>query len=1448
VPAGAQVAAAVVAVEAQSTISFDRMYDLYWTHSPTDMIWVIISRREKKKKAKSRMPVILRNLAPDSTFDPRDAWAKEKARQVEEKEEQQATATAEAAAAAAAAKEEKGGKKNKGGKKGGGGGGQTGKLTKEDMIAVNIEKQRAKEVASDWEKLDNAAKSAKKGAVADVLSVKTVTKAGALRKLLMILEGSLKGEDTPAAFDVLWAIEANATFLAAEAEISVGKEGAGGGGAAAGDAAADVGFGKDEKKEYKKLKEKKEAGDLSKDQKARYKELKEKKKLCEEKEEEAAAKAKKDAKKDGGGGSGGGGSGGKAAPLSLEAILVRDFRKEVKAARELRKKTGLVEFQLTKMHDRLPPLSQFNRSFRLDEWQCRVLSLVDQDKSAVVCAPTSSGKTVISTYVAVKIAEEAKQSTQSGEGGVLFVVPSEPLVWQVAAMFDVMLPGQVALCTDLMAYRPESAFGQSNIVVGTPTALESALSKVRGLVGAERKKRGQDYAQMAGGFGFRYAVFDECHALDGDEGGALQRLMRLIECPFLALSATIGNGPSLRAFWTSVRQGHKDCIPALVNANAAVSSEGQGEGSALAQVRNPNVHLEVHEGRFINLQRLVLQPSKYGRQLAKTQAVAAVAAAAAAAAGGGEGGEKEEEEALFVKAEEMGRTVDLAPLHPCAAIDARTLKDKSFRELSIAFTPRDSFALWASLHKHVRDKASIAALDPSTFFAQFGDVTHHQITLGQAKEYEAALKTKLESMAKLEQPEDAEKGEVALVLSEFKVDEASSFTAASGGAALEAKDQLFSFALKCRDEQLFPCLCFQLDSFRCLEMYKELLGALEARQRLEFPNYYKELEEKAEAEERKASEAAKAAASSAKGKKSKDDDGDAEGPSGGAPAVGDEVVRTFIDTAAPHPSYVLSPPSKRISTIEFDDILAEMKKDKEPLPANHPLARGLRRGVGIYIDDVGMSVYRRVVQRLAQQGKLAIVFSDHSLAYGVNMPFRTCAFCGDMKGMLTPLMAQQMSGRTGRRGLDTQGNIVYLGMPWADIQGLILGQIPDIEGRDQRYPTMALQHVLSSHVDKRASQNAAKPTFHTFQLLEDTKGEEAGGGAAAAEEEEEKEGVAKGVDPTEAEAAALAKASATKAAAVDYYEMSSRLLQELGMVDEDMAPLVPETGLTTCWEMRADIAESLSTLHALPLLMQEFVVGKPKDYAEKVNVQVDFYARLLHFIDRQSPYTEADLGILGASGEATVEFAKTSFVARYAERQKAWDVWEAHCLKSQERLQNLPEDLKQDMEASGAMALCRLKIPIGQPIDATVFQCLSSNRLPLELPSNTKHDLKRRLFKVGTVVMKMHNCLMQPGEYQGLEPLLRKSFARLKYVLTDAIKNETSLQDQSGTKLTAAQELEAQQLAALVLATAAGGGGEEGGAASAAEVAIAAAAAAAEEDALLLQGDGETVIVEDGEE
>lgn len=107
----------------------------------------------------------------------------------------------------------------------------------------------------------------------------------------------------------------------------------------------------------------------------------------------------------------------------------------------------------------------------------------------------------------------------------------------------------------------------------------------------------------------------------------------------------------------------------------------------------------------------------------------------------------------------------------------------------------------------------------------------------------------------------------------------------------------------------------------------------------------------------------------------------------------------------------------------FPDIYKCKYSGKNQEILEHALMRGLRRGIGLYINEVSSPAYRKEVQRLASKGKLAVVVSDDSLAFGVNMPFRTCIFAGEMNGELTPLMAQQMSGRAGRRGLDTQGNL-----------------------------------------------------------------------------------------------------------------------------------------------------------------------------------------------------------------------------------------------------------------------------------------------------------------------------------------------------------------------------------------------------------------------------------------
>lgn len=141
---------------------------------------------------------------------------------------------------------------------------------------------------------------------------------------------------------------------------------------------------------------------------------------------------------------------------------------------------------------------------------------------------------------------------------------------------------------------------------------------------------------------------------------------------------------------------------------------------------------------------------------------------------------------------------------------------------------------------------------------------------------------------------------------------------------------------------------------------------------------------------------------------------------------------------------------------------------------------GLRRGIGLFIDEVSFPSYRRAVQRLASTGKLAVVISDDSLAFGVNMPFRTCVFCGEMFGMLDELMAAQMSGRAGRRGLDTQGNLVYAGMRVSRIRRLMIGTVSNITGKDHnpRYESLFLQPILAPrHVGWRRAENIGGRTL-----------------------------------------------------------------------------------------------------------------------------------------------------------------------------------------------------------------------------------------------------------------------------------------------------------------------------------------------------------------------------------
>jgi len=93
------------------------------------------------------------------------------------------------------------------------------------------------------------------------------------------------------------------------------------------------------------------------------------------------------------------------------------------------------------------------------------------------------------------------------------------------------------------------------------------------------------------------------------------------------------------------------------------------------------------------------------------------------------------------------------------------------------------------------------------------------------------------------------------------------------------------------------------------------------------------------------------------------------------------------------------------------------------------LARYLRAGIGVH--HAGMLPrYRRLVERLAQDGLLKVICGTDTLGVGINVPIRTVVFTGLSKwdGSTSRLLSarefHQIAGRAGRAGYDQAGSVV----------------------------------------------------------------------------------------------------------------------------------------------------------------------------------------------------------------------------------------------------------------------------------------------------------------------------------------------------------------------------------------------------------------------------------------
>ena len=154
---------------------------------------------------------------------------------------------------------------------------------------------------------------------------------------------------------------------------------------------------------------------------------------------------------------------------------------------------------------------------------------------------------------------------------------------------------------------------------------------------------------------------------------------------------------------------------------------------------------------------------------------------------------------------------------------------------------------------------------------------------------------------------------------------------------------------------------------------------------------------------------------------------------------------TSQDVFSKHPDFIFTGSNKPMSADTIRGVRREIKSTLGiKVPYESSLFQMLKRGIGLFLENMP-DEYNWQLQKLLSKKEIGIVISDKTLCLGIDLPVKTTCFLG-IKGYnsFTKDDYLQMSGRAGRRGKDTQGNIIFFGE--LDYLQMMKSTQPDIKG------------------------------------------------------------------------------------------------------------------------------------------------------------------------------------------------------------------------------------------------------------------------------------------------------------------------------------------------------------------------------------------------------------------
>jgi antiviral helicase SKI2 len=159
----------------------------------------------------------------------------------------------------------------------------------------------------------------------------------------------------------------------------------------------------------------------------------------------------------------------------------------------------------------------------------------------------------------------------------------------------------------------------------------------------------------------------------------------------------------------------------------------------------------------------------------------------------------------------------------------------------------------------------------------------------------------------------------------------------------------------------------------------------------------------------------------------------------------------------------------------FMKYMHNYEKEYSKLNQYNEVKKLLSYGVAYHHSGL-MPVLKEIIEIIFHKGLIKVLFATETFAVGVNMPTRTVVFTelekytNNGKRNLNTAEYKQMSGRAGRRGIDTVGNVILLPLynfpEETNLKNIMLGRVPSIKSQFDIDYSFYLRAIQTNSVEK----------------------------------------------------------------------------------------------------------------------------------------------------------------------------------------------------------------------------------------------------------------------------------------------------------------------------------------------------------------------------------------------